>query len=100
MSGDDFTYTLAIARQAEHELASYLHAVDQCLGLRDPLHSGHIWIDALESLVWPRESMRNSFAESQSLRFFISSGTPRQHPSARLACHGPLHQGRDARVEK
>jgi hypothetical protein len=53
MSGDDFTYTLAIARQAEHELASYLHAADQCRGLRDPLHSGHIWIDTLESLVWP-----------------------------------------------
>jgi hypothetical protein len=42
MSGDDFAYASAIARQAEHELVIYLRAADQCLGFRDPLHSGHV----------------------------------------------------------
>jgi len=53
MSGDDCTYASAIARQAEHELMIYLGAVNECLGFRDPLSSGHVWIDVLESLEWP-----------------------------------------------
>ena len=61
MSGDDFAYASAIARQAEHELVIYLRAADQCLGFRDPLHSGHVWIDTLESIEWPTREYEKFF---------------------------------------
>ena len=38
-----------------------LSAADQCLGCRDPLHSGHIWIDTLESLEWPTQEHKKFF---------------------------------------
>jgi hypothetical protein len=49
----DFGHASAIADQAERELAVYLRVVHECLGCRDPLLSGHVWIEALESLEWP-----------------------------------------------
>ena len=61
MFDGDFGHASAIADQAERELAVYLRVVHECLGCRDPLLSGHVWIDALESLEWPTREHERVF---------------------------------------
>ncbi|QMV17955.1 hypothetical protein GOB94_04050 [Granulicella sp. 5B5] len=61
MLADDFTQVSVVADQAEHELALYLRVVHDYLGLRDPLHSGHLWIDILQSLEWPTRGHEDFF---------------------------------------
>ncbi len=61
MSDHDFTHASEIADQAELELAIYLRAAQKCLGFRDPLHTGHIWIDTLESIEWPSREHEKLF---------------------------------------
>ena len=61
MSDDDFAHASAIAGQAEHEVAIYLRAAHECLGFCDPLRSGQVWIDTLESLEWPTRDYEKFF---------------------------------------
>jgi hypothetical protein len=61
MSDDEFALASEIADLAERELAAYLWVVHECLGCRNSLQSGHVWIDTLESLEWPKRERERFF---------------------------------------